>query len=54
MVSVLDGDVERHHPALEPNYVSVLEEDGALWANVAAPSASEWKRGDGYFGQSSF
>lgn len=28
MVSILGDGIEPHHPALEPNYVSVPEEDG--------------------------
>lgn len=56
VVSVLEDGIARRHPALEPNYVSVLEEDGALWAlipaNLAAPLAPERKRGERYFGLS--
>lgn len=34
VVSVLDHGIQRQHPALEPNYVSVLDEDGALGASI--------------------
>lgn len=56
MVSVLEDGIAQRHPALEPNYVSVLEEHDALWAlipaNLAAPLAPERKRGERYFGLS--
>ena len=53
VVSVLDGAIERRHPALEPNYVSVLEEDGAHWALISSKAAAPpAKRASGYFGLS--